>query len=270
MAEQENRFRPNTAMLAAQSINSTLNNMRISRIFTTLALQSNASVKLTDQEAHYLSKVLRLKPDAEVILFNGDGNEYTGKIVSLNKKQVEVYLSQQHSPTTESPLHSILALGISRGERMDYAIQKSTELGISEIVPLFTEHCEVKLQGERLLKRQAHWQQVAISACEQSGRTMVPKVHQPITIASWLSDVNCSTKFIFDHRQAQTLADLDLAKAEEVALLIGPEGGFSQKEVVSAQDVGFQGITLGPRVLRTETAPLAALTVLQYLWGDLL
>lgn len=240
--------------------------MRISRIFIDQTIQTGSVVELSDQNSHYLIKVLRLSIEAEVILFNNDGFEYSGRLVNLSKKHAHVEIHQQLAPATESTLHTILGIGISRGERMDYAIQKSTELGVSEFVPLFTERGEVKLKGERLLKRQAHWQQVAISACEQSGRVIVPKVHQPILLTDWIKSLECAHKLVFDHRQSQAL---ESSKPEgEIALLIGPEGGLSEKEVTAAKNNGFAGIKLGPRVLRTETAPVTVLSVLQYVWGD--
>ena len=240
--------------------------MRISRIYIQQPINAGSSLTLTDQAAHYLGKVLRLTPQTPITLFNSDGFEYSGIITALAKKHVEVNILEQISVNTESSLKTILGLGISRGERMDYAIQKSTELGISEIVPLFTEHGEVKLKGDRIEKRQAHWQQVAVSACEQSGRVVVPTVHRPRPLKEWIKTLECAEKLIFDASQAQSLSSE--APNGNVALLIGPEGGFSNKEISEARESGFAGIKLGPRILRTETAPVSVLSVLQYLWGD--
>src|SRR5690606_16346138 len=156
-----------------------------------------------------------------------------------------------------------LALGISRGERMDYAIQKSTELGVSAIQPLVTQHCEVKLQGERQDKRLEHWQQVAISACEQSGRVRVPPVLAPLSLEDFVSTSTAALKLLFD--QGERLALSGARPTGEVALLIGPEGGLAPQELALARAQGFVGIQLGPRILRTETAPVAALAVLQQL-----
>jgi 16S rRNA (uracil1498-N3)-methyltransferase len=161
--------------------------MRISRIYTEQPLKQESQIKLTGQQAHYLSKVLRLKANARLILFNGDGYEYKSLITGIDKHTVLVDIQESTVANSESPLHSILGLGLSRGERMDIAIQKSTELGVTEIVPLFTEFSEVKLKGERLQKKIEHWQQVAISACEQSGRNQAPKVHPPQTLSSFLN-----------------------------------------------------------------------------------
>jgi 16S rRNA (uracil1498-N3)-methyltransferase len=239
--------------------------MRISRLYTTVALTAGHRVELTDTAAHYLANVLRLGPGAVLRLFNGDGGEYEAVIEAVGKQRVTVKLGAVTQPATESALTTVLGIGISRGERMDYAIQKSTELGVSAIVPLFTEHCEVKLQGERLDKRQGHWQQVAISACEQSGRVKVPLVQAPIALADWLPTVATSLRLVLDHEESGALGG---ARPESgVTLLIGPEGGLAAAEITQAKTCGFTGIALGNRVLRTETAPVAALSVLQYLWG---
>ncbi len=240
--------------------------MRVSRIYTEQPLKQESQITLTGQQAHYLSKVLRLKANANLILFNGDGYEYKSLLTAIDKHKVIVDIQKSTVANSESPLHSILGLGLSRGERMDIAIQKSTELGVTEIVPLFTEFSEVKLQGERLQKKIEHWQQVAISACEQSGRNQPPKVHKPQTLLNWCSNLDCELKLIFEPDANKGLATQE--KISQVALLIGPEGGFSEKELNNAANSGFNAVRLGPRILRTETAPIAALTSLQLLWGD--
>lgn len=240
-------------------------NMRISRIFYSASLGPNVEVVLEGQTAHYLGKVLRLSPGAALVLFNGDGSEYAATVTQVDRKTCTVLTGARSHPPVESALHTVLGLGISRGERMDYAIQKATELGVSVIAPLFTEHCEVRLNEERKEKRQEHWQQVAISACEQSGRVRVPQVLAPQALATWVKSSPAQLCLVLDHQQTATLAG---SKPEGgVALLIGPEGGLAPAELRLALDAGFKGIALGKRVLRTETAPVAALSVLQYLWG---
>lgn len=149
---------------------------------------------------------------------------------------------------------------------MDLAIQKCTELGVTEIIPLFTEFSEVKLSGERLQKKRQHWQQIAISACEQSGRTRLPQIHAPQKISDWCSELDCPLKLVFEPGSSTTLQSRE--SQQKVALLIGPEGGFSASELDMAAKKGFLAVSLGPRILRTETAPIAALTSLQLLWGD--
>ena len=239
--------------------------MRISRLFTAQPLVAQSCVELTDATAHYLGKVLRVEPGHQLVLFNGDGLEYPAVVENVGKQQVQVRVGEARAPATESALHTVLGLGISRGERMDYAIQKSTELGVSVIVPLFTEHCEVKLSGERVDKRQAHWQQIAISACEQSGRVRVPGIETPQTLAAWLGRAEGGLRLLLDHEESGRLAGP--RPIGGVSMLIGPEGGLSPAELAAAKAAGFVGIRLGKRVLRTETAPVAALSVLQYLWG---
>tara|TARA_R110000782_G_scaffold102686_5_gene189917 strand:+ start:36 stop:506 length:471 start_codon:yes stop_codon:yes gene_type:complete len=156
---------------------------------------------------------------------------------------------------------------MSRGDRMDWAIQKVVELGVNQITPLMTERCEVKLQGERADKRQAHWQQVAISACEQCGRSVIPTVYPPVTLDMWMTDLQADLKLVLHHRTEESLARLQ--PPASLALLIGPEGGLSDDEITRAQTNGFKPTRFGPRVLRTETAPVAALALAQHLWGDL-
>jgi 16S rRNA (uracil1498-N3)-methyltransferase len=235
------------------------------RLYVNQPLSANTHVALSDDRAHYLGKVLRATPGTPLCLFNDSGLEYTATVNAVTKHEVLVAVEEGHDPGTESPLRTLLALGISRGERMDYAIQKSTELGVSRIQPLFTTHCEVKLDGSRQDKRIDHWQQVAISACEQSGRVKVPEVLPPLALSAFVARCEATLKLLFD--QAETLTLGGPAPAGEVALLIGPEGGLAPEEIALARQAGFQGIRLGPRILRTETAPVAALAVLQQLWG---
>lgn len=241
--------------------------MRISRVHTELPLREGTIVELPAAASHYISKVLRLGVNAELILFNGNSFEYSAKIKEVQKKSVLVEILNQLPAETESPLRTQLALGISKSERMDYAIQKSTELGVSEIIPLFTQTCEVKLSQERIQRRLNHWQQIAISASEQCGRVSVPRILTPLNLTAWLEDCDADIKFICDHRSEQGIR-ADQA-CNKVALLIGPEGGFSPAELSQAQAAGFKAINMGPRVLRTETAPVAALSILQFLYGDL-
>lgn len=241
--------------------------MRVSRLFTPQVLQPGTQVSLDAEASHYLLRVLRLPVGAALLLFNGDGSEYRAELSEAGKKQAAVHVLERLAAATESPLHTVLGLGLSRGERMDYAIQKSTELGVSRIVPLFTATCEVKLDASRAGKRLAHWQQVAISAAEQCGRVQPPEVVAPQKLEEWLASPLAGLKLVCDQRQERGLPPQ--APPEGVVLLIGPEGGLSEREVAQARAAGFQGLALGPRVFRTETAPVAALSVIQYLWGDL-
>lgn len=237
--------------------------MRLSRFFidAPLALGSHA---LPETAAHYIGRVLRLSNGSAVQLFDGSGQEYLGKLVEVGKKQVRVELRQQLAGLPESPLRIHLGQGLSRGERMDWAIQKATELGVAQITPLISERCEVRLNDERADKRLAHWRQIAISACEQCGRSVVPTIHPPQQLGDWLP-VEAELKLVL-HPVAAPLTSH--AQPRTLAFLIGPEGGLSEHEVEQAQQAGFQAARLGPRVLRTETAPVVALSVAQQLWGD--
>ena len=183
----------------------------------------------------------------------------------MGKKSVRVELTEQLPGQPDSPLRVHLGQGLSRGERMDWAIQKATELGVAEITPIVSERCEVRLKDERADKRLAHWQQVAISACEQCGRSTVPLIHPPLLLADWLAQVEADLKLVL-HPVAEPL--VSHAKPTSLAFLIGPEGGLNDNEVSQAVAAHFQAARLGPRVLRTETAAAVALSVAQQLWGD--
>ena len=220
---------------------------------------------LPEAQAHYLSRVLRLTAGAPVQLFDGSGQEYIGELTQVGKKSVQVELQQCIDGLAESSLRIHLGQGLSRGERMDWAIQKATELGVAEITPLFTERCEVRLNQERLQKRLEHWQQIAISACEQCGRSKVPLIHPPQQLKDWQGTVVADLKLVL-HPVAQPLTEH--ATPNRLAFLIGPEGGLTEAEVAQAAQHDFQPARLGPRVLRTETAPIVALSVAQQLWGD--
>lgn len=237
--------------------------MRLSRFFidAPLTLGSHA---LPETAAHYIGRVLRLSNGSAVQLFDGSGQEYLGELIEVGKKQVRVELRQQLTGQPESPLRIHLGQGLSRGERMDWAIQKATELGVAQITPLISERCEVRLNDERADKRLAHWRQIAISACEQCGRSVVPTIHPPQPLGDWLP-VEAELKLVL-HPVAAPLTSH--ARPRTLAFLIGPEGGLSEHEVEQAQQAGFQAARLGPRVLRTETAPVVALSVAQQLWGD--
>lgn len=238
--------------------------MRLSRFFIDAPL-SLGQHELPEDQAHYIARVLRLAAGDAVQLFDGSGQEYRGTLIEAGKKRVLVELTEQLAGMAESPLAIHLGQGLSRGERMDWAIQKATELGVTEITPLVSERCEVRLKDERADKRLAHWRQVAISACEQCGRSVVPLIHPPVTLAEWQASVQAELKLVL-HPVAVPLQQH--ARPQSLAFLIGPEGGLSEAEVSAAQAAGFQPARLGPRVLRTETAPVVALSVAQQLWGD--
>ncbi|MBW8353892.1 MAG: 16S rRNA (uracil(1498)-N(3))-methyltransferase [Pseudomonas sp.] len=238
--------------------------MRLSRFFIDAPL-SLGEHELPEAQAHYIGRVLRMAEGAALQVFDGSGTEFRGTLVEVGKKRVRVQLDESFAGQDESPLQIHLGQGLSRGERMDWAIQKATELGVSEITPIFSERCEVRLKDERADKRLLHWRQVAISACEQCGRSRVPLIHPPVLLADWIKQTQADLKLVL-HPVAQPLESH--AKPQTLAFLIGPEGGLSDAEVEQAHGAGFLPARLGPRVLRTETAPVVALAVAQQLWGD--
>jgi 16S rRNA (uracil1498-N3)-methyltransferase len=242
--------------------------MRIPRIYLPQSLSAGNDVELDSNALRHVVQVLRLKAGHPLILFNGEGGEYTAELTRVEKRRATAHITEFQDINRESNLYTHLGLGISKGERMDFALQKSVELGVNEITPLFTEHCVVQLGDKRALKKQAHWQAVIISACEQSGRNTLPIVNAPQSIKHWINISSSTTKLILDPVASTTLATVKPGAAG-VILAIGPEGGFSQTEIELAQENDFIGITLGPRVLRTESAAIASLTAIQALWGDL-
>ncbi len=241
--------------------------MRVPRIYHAGTLQSHTELELSENAANHVARVLRLREQAPLIIFNGEGGEYLAHLSAVEKRRVTVTLEAFVDRDVESPLRLTLAQGISRGERMDYTLQKAIELGISKIVPLVTEHCVVDLKGERLEKRMEHWRGVIIGACEQCGRNRLPDLAPMMTLNEWLTKACEGTGLLLDHRSDGSINTLDAASA--FTLLIGPEGGLSPEEQQHALSSGYQGIHLGPRVLRTETAALVALSALQTLFGDI-
>jgi len=241
--------------------------MRITRIFTDQSIAANKDVVLNPSASHHLLQVLRLRLGADLVLFNGDGYNYSAQLITAAKKQAQVKIISRSEPEQDSPVHIHLCISISKGERMDFAIQKSVELGVSEITPLFSQHGVVNLSSERVQKRQQHWRKVIISACEQSGRCKVPLLNDAIGLDHWLEMPHSGTRLILDPRSEIGVGSLNQPD-DGVTILVGPEGGLSDAEIIKAKDHGFIGISLGPRILRTETAPLAAIAAMQTLWGD--
>ncbi|WP_430455312.1 16S rRNA (uracil(1498)-N(3))-methyltransferase [Rheinheimera sp.] len=241
--------------------------MRTIRLYQPGPLKPGQSVALCEDAANHAGKVLRMQAGEALELFNGDGNNYAAVIVEVGKKQLVVDIQSSNENPVESPLQLHLGQGISRGDRMDFAIQKAVELGVSEITPLFTERCGVKLDAERLEKKREQWQKIVISACEQSGRSVVPPVHTPVTLEKWLGQADNCLKLTLDPWTNATIKQL--APTDRLRLVIGPEGGFSDREMAATTLAGFQPVRLGPRVLRTETAALTAIAALQLQLGDL-
>jgi 16S rRNA (uracil1498-N3)-methyltransferase len=240
--------------------------MRMARRFIDSALTEGDSLHLDEDSAHYLRAVLRLKKGFELTVFNGDGHEYTARVEAASREGVWLTIGPGRYRVTESPLFTHLGLGISRGERMDFAIQKAVELGVSRITPLFTEHCVVRLDDDKKDLRRQHWRKIARSACEQSGRNRIPEVDAPLPMEAWLKQAR-GLRLFLDPQAGAGLPGLSVTDGG-ITLLSGPEGGFAGHERESARQAGFTPIRLGPRILRTETAVLAALAAVQTLWGD--
>ena len=238
------------------------------RLYCDLPLSPGAEVALPEGAARHAVTVLRLQVGDALNLFNGAGGEYRASLVAVNKRETRVRLIEFDATERESPVEITLALGISAGERMDYSLQKATELGVTAIQPLATERSVVKLAGERADKRLQHWQHVVIAACEQCGRNRVPAVAPVQKIYAYLAAVDRNKRLLMLSPDAGTPLKR-VASAAAAVLLIGAEGGLAPSEYQAAQACGFEPVNLGPRILRTETAPVAALALLQALWGDL-
>jgi 16S rRNA (uracil1498-N3)-methyltransferase len=242
--------------------------MRIPRFFTPQNLQADSEITLEETLSHYICTVLRLKEGAPIILFNGNGCDYPAQISQPHKKQCQAYVDAQISLHVESPLSIHLGQGVSKGDRMDFALQKSVELGVSEITPVITELCNVKLSEERWQKKHEQWQKIIVSACEQSQRNRVPKLHPALSFSKFIAQHSDMKKLILAPGSQHYLSGV--ARSEKgFQLLVGPEGGLSEQEVYTAEQIGYTRVNLGPRILRTETAALTSISVLQALHGDL-
>lgn len=241
---------------------------RIPRIHSPEPLVAGTEVPLSATAAVHLQRVLRLSPDAALTLFDGRGGEYRARLSRMDRGGVHAAVLEHLPIERESSLRVTLGQGISRGERMDYVIQKAVELGVAAVQPLLSARCVVQLKGERQARRLAHWRGIAIAACEQCGRNTVPEIAAPLALSDWLAEADETPGLLLDPDAERSVADLSLSGGA-VRLLVGPEGGLTEAECKAARQAGFIGLRLGPRVLRTETAPVAALAALQALWGDL-
>ena len=237
------------------------------RFYVDFALSPDSVVELPDNVVRHLN-VLRVKNTEEIVLFNGNGKSYPALPEVLEKRRASVRILREEATDNESPLNITLVQAVSAAERMDFTLQKSVELGVTEIRPVISERCVVRLSGERAEKRVARWQEIVVSACEQSGRNIVPKVLPLVTYAQALQQLpQETTKLLMSLNRAQKLSDVQ-PQSGKVVFMVGPEGGWTEKEEQQAFDAGFQSVTLGKRVLRTETASLAAIAAMQTLWGD--
>jgi len=242
--------------------------MRLNRVYVDAALTPGQRLSLPETASGHLLRVLRLREGDECVLFNGDGHDYLARIVHADKRGGEVDIIDARAINTESPLSLWLVQGIARGEKMDLIVQKATELGVVGIIPVISERSEVKLDATRAEKRLAHWQQVIIAACEQSGRARIPALLPPQPLAQCGAALpETAARWYLDPDATGTLASTHAAPDHPIVLAIGPEGGWSPRDRQTLTASGFTALRLGPRILRTETAGLAAISVMQMRFG---
>lgn len=242
--------------------------MRVPRIYLPIPLQVGATVSLDDNAFGHVVRVLRLQPGAALVLFDGNGHAVMASLVEVSKRAARAQLLEPLPADSASPLSILLIQGISRGDRMDYTVQKAVELGVNAIQPVFTERSGVDLMGERLRRKLDHWQGIIINACEQCGQNYLPTLHSPLPLTTFLTQSALSgLRLVLDPAAERGLRSL-AAPTVAVTLLIGPEGGLSEAEITRAYQQEFIGVRLGSRILRTETAGVAALAAVQTLWGD--
>jgi 16S rRNA (uracil1498-N3)-methyltransferase len=243
--------------------------MRVNRIYCEGPLKTGNDVALPSAGAYHVARVLRMREGAPLRVFDGTGGEFAAEIIRVEGDSVTVQLGSQSHATTESPLRITLVQGVSRGERMDWTLQKATELGVSAIAPVLTSRSVVRLDPKQTEKKHAHWRGIVIGACEQCGRSRIPVVSPATTLRDYFTNVRKDgMRLVLSPSAPGSLAGIS-SLPSKVDLLIGPEGGLEDEELLAAQKAGFMPVRLGPRVLRTETAAVVALTVLQALWGDL-
>ncbi|GAL32513.1 ribosomal RNA small subunit methyltransferase E [Vibrio maritimus] len=242
--------------------------MRIPRLYHPETIQSLGTLALSDDAAGHIGRVLRMKEGQEVLLFDGSGHEFPATITSVGKKNVDVDIREKIAASIESPLDLHLGQVISRGDKMEFTIQKSVELGVNTITPLISERCGVKLDAKRFEKKLQQWQKIAISACEQCGRNTIPVIRPIMSLEEWCAEPSDALKLNLHPRAKYSINTLP-EPVQKVRLLIGPEGGLSAQEIEMTEQYQFEETLLGPRVLRTETAALTAITALQVRFGDL-
>ncbi len=236
------------------------------RIFTDQALQPGQVVTLADEAAHYLSRVLRVGIGQAIVVFNGDGSDYAAEVNQMGRASISLQLGGRQPAAAESPLRITLVQAVSRGERMDLSLQKATELGVSALQPVFTARTEVRLAADKMEKRMQHWRKVIISACEQSGRARVPALQAPVDILQWVQQASQAQRIMLTPGAAPLACP---SPGLDVELLVGPEGGLDERELEFMDRQGILAASLGPRILRTETAGPAAIAILQALAGDM-
>lgn len=243
--------------------------MRLTRLFVPFPLAGQDEVELDERSRHHTVQVLRLRAGDPLLLFDGQGGEYRAELTTAGRKTARARLLEFLDRDLESPLAITLCQGVARGERMDWVLQKATELGVARVAPVICERTQVRLDAERRERRMRHWQGILTHAAEQSGRTRVPELSAPVALPELVAEPFDGLSLILDPCARTRLAQLDAPKTARVRVLIGPEGGLSEAEREAALAAGYRGVVLGPRILRTETAAMAALTALQLTWGDL-
>lgn len=244
--------------------------MRIPRLYLDAPLSPGTDIRLPEQASAHAVRVLRLQPGDAVTLFNGDGSDYPARLLDASRREATAHVESCLNAATESPLRITLAQALARGEKMDWIVQKAVELGVAAIVPLVTERSDVKLDDQRAAKRLEHWRAVMIAACEQSGRAVVPSIETPRALDPWLATLTTdgAARLVLHPGDGIRLHALQPA-LRSLTLTIGPEGGFGERDLAALHEAGFKSLALGPRILRTETAGLAAIAALQALYGDL-
>ncbi|MEZ8106287.1 16S rRNA (uracil(1498)-N(3))-methyltransferase [Vibrio cortegadensis] len=242
--------------------------MRVPRIYHPELIHGLGTIALCEDAAGHIGRVLRMKEGQEVLLFDGSNAEFPAVITQISKKHVDVEVTSRVERSSESPLNLHLGQVVSRGDKMEFTIQKSVELGVNTITPLISERCGVKLDTKRFEKKLAQWQKIAIAACEQSGRNIVPTIRPIMQLEAWCAENSDALKLNLHPRAKYSINTLP-EPVEKVRLLIGPEGGLSAEEISMTEQYKFEETLLGPRVLRTETAALTAITALQVRFGDL-
>lgn len=242
--------------------------MRIPRIYHPFRLETDSAVQLSDDAANHVGRVLRMSTGDRLELFDGSNQTFAAQITAVTKKSVEVHIEQSSTDDKESPLNLHLGQVISRGEKMEFTIQKSIELGVNTITPLLSERCGVKLDAERMNKKLQQWRKIVISACEQCGRNRIPVIREVQSLQDWCIEADEGLKLNLHPRATHSINTLP-ETVKDIRLLVGPEGGLSESEIEMTVQCGFTDILLGPRVLRTETAALTAITALQTRFGDL-
>jgi 16S rRNA (uracil1498-N3)-methyltransferase len=243
--------------------------MRTVRIYQAGVYALHDLVELSEPASHHVLRVLRMRASDSLILFCGDNQEFSANIISIKKHHVTVRIEGVQPVNRESPCKIHLAQGIAKKEHMPFIIQKAVELGVASITPLITEHSTIKKNSKQLAKKHMQWESMSINACEQSGRNTLPPIHPPCMLTDYLKTCETPLKYLLDPKADTAWRDCANQPQNDITLLIGPEGGFSPQELSSAKIHQFNGISLGPRILRTETAALTALSILQALLGDL-